>query len=118
MWTHHGYGGGGPVTKDVIQANRQGVFLEGVDIVATGHTHDQWVMHQPTVRYNRQFDIEHRTRLHVKCGTYKDAWDDGNGGWEITKGHPPKPTGGMWLKITGRRSGNDIDYNIDAQRAM
>jgi hypothetical protein len=38
----HGYAGGGPVTKDAIQANRQMVFLDGVDFLVSGHTHDAW----------------------------------------------------------------------------
>lgn len=37
---HHGYGGGGPVTKDIIQASRKAVYLPDADIVVSGHCFD------------------------------------------------------------------------------
>ena len=37
---NHGYGGGGPVTKDVIQTNRKAVYLPDADIVISGHCFD------------------------------------------------------------------------------
>ncbi len=44
MAYHHGYGGGGPVTKDVIQTNRRAVYLPDANIVISGHTHDRWIV--------------------------------------------------------------------------
>ena len=37
MKYHHGHGGGGPVTKGVIQTNRRAVYLPDASIVATAH---------------------------------------------------------------------------------
>lgn len=119
MWQTHGYGGGGPVTKDIIQASRQGVFLEGVDIVASGHTHDEWKMPQATVRLNDNLNVVHGRRLHIKCPTYKQAWNDGARSWEVSKGHPPKPMGGVWLRIwcDGREDGV-YRYHYDSMSAL
>lgn len=99
MWRHHGYGGGGPVTKDVIQANRQGVYLGGiVDLVWTGHTHDSWVMPQQYVCLSDTHRTSRRLRWHLKTPSYKDEFMQG--GWADSKGMPPKPIGCMWLHFT------------------
>lgn len=55
---HHGHGGGGPVTRGVIQTNRMAVYLADADIVWTGHcfsddteilTPTGWVKHDQLV---------------------------------------------------------------------
>lgn len=95
---HHGYGGGGPVTKDTIQANRQMVFLDDVDFVVSGHTHDSF-----HVTYRRE-GVTHEGFPYVrdveciKCPGYKDEYSPGEG-WAVHKGHPPKPLGAWWLRF-------------------
>src|SRR5690606_306876 len=42
MHYDHGYGGGGPVTKGVIQSNRRAVYLPDAHIVISGHVHEDW----------------------------------------------------------------------------
>lgn len=95
----HGYGGGGPVTKDVIQSNRKAAYLANADYVFSGHTHDQW-----------QFPIE-RTRLlnsgkevwdrqyHIKVPSYKDEFFNRSGGFHHETGKPPKPVGAWWVRF-------------------
>lgn len=94
----HGYGSGGPVTKDLIQANRQLVFLGDVDILVSGHTHDSWEMTQAreTLDHNGIPQIHHVTCL--KLGTYKDEFSPGRG-WSVGKGHGPKPLGAYFLRF-------------------
>jgi hypothetical protein len=94
----HGYAGGGPVTKDAIQANRQMVFLDGVDFLVSGHTHDAWhltyrreILHPNGRTYLRDVEC-------LKCPGYKDEYSCG-GGWAVGKGHPPKPLGAWWLRF-------------------
>lgn len=41
LWHMHGYGGGGPVTVDNIQAQRQNAYVEGADIMWSGHCFSQ-----------------------------------------------------------------------------
>lgn len=105
LWYTHGYGGGGPVTQDMIQGNRQQVFVENADIMASGHTHDCWAMERPKLRLNDAGTIEHRSLWQLKCATYKDAYGDGRGGFEVEKGHPPKPLGGWWLRFSWEGDG-------------
>lgn len=96
---HHGTGGGNaPVTRGVIQTNRQAVVLPDADIVVNGHTHDTY--HVPITRERCSKssgkisrDISH----YVRTPTYKDEYGDGSGGWANLKGMPPKPIGCAWL---------------------
>lgn len=106
----HGAGGGGPVTRGVITTNRMAVFLPDADIVMTGHTHDQWVVPIARERLRSNGDLYLDEQVHVKCGTYKDEYGDGHGGWHIERGGPPKPVGAQWLRFF-RESGH-IKFQI------
>lgn len=96
MSYHHGYGGGGPVTKDVIQTNRKAVYLPDAKIVVSGHTHDRWIFPISRVRLQENGEQVVDEQLHLKLGTYKDEYTVGYG-WAVEKGMPPKPLGGAWL---------------------
>lgn len=93
----HGYGGGGPVTRDVIQSARQAVYLDA-DIVVSGHTHDQWEMPIMRERLNQAGNPELEEMTFIKCGGYKDEFSAGDG-WAVEKGLPPKPQGAYWLRF-------------------
>ena len=114
---HHGVGGGGAVTRGVIQTNRQAVYLADADIVWNGHTHDAWQVPIARVRLNQDCaDIEHTRQIHVRTAGYKEEWGDGYGGWHVERGAAPKPVGAAWLvfRHVGKRSGepNYIDFDL------
>lgn len=94
----HGYGGGGPVTKDLIQANRQLAYTEGADILVSGHTHDAWEVTQRRETLTPQGRTAYRDVSIIKCGGYKDEFGAGNG-YAARKGHAPKPLGAYWLRF-------------------
>lgn len=95
---HHGYGNGGPVTRDVISTNRMAVNYPDADILVSGHTHDSWVM--PIKRHRLSLDGKPFDDIawHIKAGTYKDEQTTGNG-FAVEKGHNPKPLGCVWLEF-------------------
>lgn len=94
----HGYGGGGPVTKDTIQAQRQLAFTENCDFLLSGHTHDGWYMIQPR-EYVDDYGISRiRNVAIIKIPGYKDEFSHGNG-YAVMKGHPPKPSGSWWVRF-------------------
>ena len=95
----HGTGGGGPVTRGVIQTNRLAVFQPDADIVLSGHTHDEWSVTIPRVRISSHGVISHDEQLHVRAPGYKDAWGDGDHGWEVEKMLGPKALGAAWLQF-------------------
>lgn len=116
LYYHHGYGGGGPVTRGIIQTNRQAVYLADADLVWTGHTHDSWVLPIARVKLNQDCTrIDHTRQLHFRTPGYKEDYRDGFAGWHIERGGPPKPTGAAWLRIfVGPRK--SIDYELTEAR--
>lgn len=104
LWYHHGYGGDAPVTKGVIQTNRQSVYLPDAHIVATGHTHNEWQFPIPRIRLSDKGKVSHDEQLHLKVPSYKEEYVDGYGGWHIERGGPPKPTGAVWLRMSARKT--------------
>lgn len=117
---HHGYGGGGPVTRGVIQTNRMAVYLADAHLVWTGHTHDQWKVMIDRVRLNQDCtQVVHEPQLHFRTPSYKDEYADGFNGWHVERGGPPKPTGAAWLRIrfarieaVGRSKDNVIEWDV------
>ena len=96
----HGYGGGGPVTKDMIQASRRAVYLPDADIVASGHVHEFLTTPFARVRLDcRHFTTRHDRQTHIRIPTYKEEYKDGFSGWHAERGAPPKVIGAVWLRF-------------------
>jgi hypothetical protein len=95
----HGSGGEAPVTRGVIQTNRQAVFLPDADIILNGHSHNAyWVpitRERISSRGIHYFDTQH----HVRTPGYNQAYGDGSEGWEVERGGVPKPIGGCFITI-------------------
>lgn len=113
----HGHGGGGAVTRGVIQSNRHAVYLADADIIWTGHTHDAWLLPIARVRLNQDCTrIVHKNQYHLSTPGYKEEWADGYGGWHVERGAPPKPTGAAWLtfRSLGRGEGkkSDVEFSL------
>jgi len=101
LWYTHGYGGGGPVTLDVIQTNRQAVYLGGVDIVWSGHTHDAFMVRRDREELDHNGVPQRRHIRFVKTPGYKDEFKAGQG-YHVEKGRGPKPNGAAWLRFSRR----------------
>jgi hypothetical protein len=95
----HGHGGGGPVTKGVIQSARQSMYLPDADIVISGHVHEQYTIAFMQEKLHQSGRISIKEQWHVRMPTYKDEYKDGYGGWHIETGKMPKPLGAWWLKV-------------------
>ena len=99
LYHFHGTGGGGPVTRGTIQTNRIAVMTPDPEIVLTGHTHDEWSLTIPRQRLSTHGNVYHDEQLHIRCPGYKDAWGDGNHGWEVERMLGPKSLGSHWLRF-------------------
>jgi hypothetical protein len=111
LWYFHGSGGGGPVTRGVIQTNRQAVYVSDADIVCSGHVHESWQVAIERIKLGRRDHVIISRQTHVKIAGYKEEYGDGYGGWHIETGKPPKPTGAWWLRIyqpSGLQNGNAL----------
>lgn len=110
LWYGHGWGGGGPVTINTIQAaNRMPMMLDGVDILCTGHVHEAWHAEKIRACLNDAGRVQHKTIHVVQGATYKEEYGTGHGGWHVETGKPPKPLGAWWLKFTMRTEGVDTE---------
>lgn len=106
----HGSGGGGPVTKGVIQSNRQAVFLPDAHIVVNGHIHESWILYLKRERLSDGCVVYQDSQVHVRTATYKDEYGVGDGGWATEKGMPPKPKGAVWLRFY--RDRNEVRFSL------
>lgn len=98
LWYSHGWGGGGQVTQNMIQAaNRMLVQVGEAHIIATGHVHRRWAAHMERAQLSQALVPYLDPVWVVQCGTYKDEYGAGEGGWAVERGHGPRALGGHWL---------------------
>jgi hypothetical protein len=114
LWYIHGYGGGGPVTKGTIQTARRAAYLPDAQVVVTGHIHEDWNLAVARMRIRPDGTLYKEDQLHVQVPTYKDEYGDGEGGWAVEGGMPPKPKGARWLLF---RKGHDGAITYDTLKA-
>ena len=112
MYTHHGYGGGGPVTRGTIQTSRMAVYLPDADIIWTGHTHDEWIMPIQRARLSPQGRPYLDRTMHVRSPGYKDEFSE-QAGWAVERGMPPKPKGALWLRFYLERRRQDGKPSVE-----
>lgn len=100
MKYYHGTGGGGAVTKGVIQDQRMIAMMEGYDIIWMGHVHELYHHTNMVEAYDAHQKKLLLKEVHqVRTACYKEEYEDGFGGYHIEKGRPPKPMGGYWLTV-------------------
>lgn len=93
----HGFGGGGSVTRGVIQHNRMTVNVEGADAIWMGHVHEDYELTYTVEELTNKDTVMLRDILMIRTSAYKEEYGDGSKGWHIERGASPKPIGGRWL---------------------
>ena len=102
---YHGSGGGGPVTKGVIQDQRILAGTEGYDLTWMGHVHELYYHQNMIHRYDRSTKTLIQKPIHqLRTATYKEEWDGGYMGFHTERGRGPKPLGGYGLKLETSRT--------------
>lgn len=100
---YHGTGGGGAVTKGVIQNNRMGVMIAGADCIWMGHVHELYhvIDGQESLENHSKkgYFVKHKYVHHIRTAAYKEEYGAGDFGYHIEKGRPPKPIGGYMLSF-------------------
>jgi hypothetical protein len=113
----HGSGGEAPVTRGVIQTNRQAVYLPDADIVVNGHSHNSYIVpiarERLTLQGRQFFDVVY----YLRTPGYKQGYADGTGGWEVSRGGVPKPIGAIWAKLE-YRAGDGLTGAHDGRLLM
>jgi hypothetical protein len=100
IWYNHGYGGGGPVTRGVIDFSR---FLIDVDAdtIASGHIHQRTLIEATRQRVNSNGRVCVEPIYLVRSASYKDECL--TDGWAVEKGLSSRPLGGWWLRLRWNR---------------
>ncbi len=117
---HHGYGGGGEVTRGMIDNNRtRGQY--DADVFVSGHIHRRNDDENVIVRCGPTGRIRKQLQVFLRSGTYKDemlspAHHEEQDSWHISKGRAARPVGGWWLKLAPRRRDNTDDMEIRYER--
>jgi len=98
---HHGHGGGGPVTKGVIQHQRMGAQVDGADVLWMGHVHELYhhINIKETIGTLPPYEIKQRVQHDIRTSTYKDEFTDGAFGWHVERGAYGKPIGGYLMRL-------------------
>ncbi len=112
MFYHHGWGGGGPVTRGVIDTNRMAVYQDA-ELVWTGHTHDSWQVPIARQRLSHEGFPILDEQLHFRTPGYKDEFSPMQG-FHIEKGRGPKPIGAAWLHFWWKNDA--IHYEVERAR--
>jgi len=101
LWFHHGYGGGGPVTRGVIDFSR---YLSDVDadIVVAGHVHQRTLIEASRQRLSPNGIARVSPIFLVRSASYKQ--ESLTDGWAVEKGMSSRPLGGWWVRL---RMGKD-----------
>jgi predicted phosphodiesterase len=109
---HHGYSGGGEVSRGVGQhaATRS---MYDADVYVSGHIHRRNLDENVMTRVTASGNVQHRRQLFLRCSTYKDESGDG---WHVAQGRAARPIGGWWLNLVAMRGKNSyqIDYSASA----
>ena len=95
----HGSGGGGVVTKGVIQLQRMNAQIHGANCIWQGHVHELYNMYHSVETLNKNYKIKLRDILHIRTSTYKEEYGDGFGDFHVERGRSVKPLGGYLLNI-------------------
>jgi hypothetical protein len=113
---YHGAGGGGPVTKGVIQDQRLLASTEGYDLTWMGHVHELYYHQNIIHKYDRQAKVIVQKPVHqLRTATYKEEWDGGYMGFHTERGRGPKPLGGYWMKLETSRNGSKDNRGPEVQ---
>jgi hypothetical protein len=110
---HHGYGGGGEVTRGLIDNNRtRGQY--GADIFYSGHIHRRNADENIVTEVNNAGRICRRVQLFLRGGTYKNE----TRGWHAEKGRAARPLGGYWLHFKARQCRKEKSIDVEEIRAL
>lgn len=112
LWYIHGYGGGGAVTRGVLETGRRAAYLPDADVIVSGHIHESWLMSISRIRLREDGFLYQDEQSHICLPTYKEEYGEGQGGFHIEKGRPPKPLGAAWLTFSKERGSEHIDTVI------
>jgi len=114
---HSGMAGNAPVTKGMIGANRQAVFIPDADVILNGHNHEDYYTAQVRQRLTIAGNINHEYTHFVRTPGYKKSWGEASYGFDVEK-LQPKPIGAAWMKISYENIGKSARPHVSITMDM
>lgn len=116
FWLAHGHGGGGPVTKGVIQAQRRAVTFPDAQILVSGHIHNSYFVAHEQHRLAVSGRVYATEQEHYVVSSFKNEFKDGRGGWHVERGGGPVIPSG-WFGEFRFKSSDTSEVAWDMRRA-
>lgn len=92
---HHGYGGGGEVTRGLIDNSRtRGQYY--ADVYYSGHIHRKNADENTMTELNRVGQLQEKTQWFLRGSCYKQE----DSYYHIGSGRAARPLGGWWLNVS------------------
>jgi predicted phosphodiesterase len=95
---HHGSG----YTSQAAYKRASAMWPDS-DICTYGHDHKSAIFYEDRDRISTHGVQFQDQQMHLKLGTYKNAYADGSSGYEVERGHGVRGLGGYFLKFTWDR---------------
>lgn len=97
IYFHHGASAGGMMTHGVLDTRRIASYTPDASLVWSGHSHDQWIVSLQRNRISSRAVTYHDRQHFVRTPGYKQEAIYEH--WAVERGHPPKPSGAVWMKL-------------------
>lgn len=111
LFYQHGYGGGGEVTRGLIDHSRTRGQWDA-DVYVSGHIHRRNIDENVLVRCSARGNITQQQQLFVRCGSYKNETNDA---WHISKGRGARPLGGWFLNFVVKITSEGVETTISPE---
>jgi len=102
FWVSHGTGGGGQVTKGVIQAQRRAVTYPDARFVVSGHIHTSYFVAHEQHRITKAGFTYDTEQEHYVVGSWKDEHSP-KSGYHVERGRGPTLPSGWWAEFSSPR---------------
>lgn len=114
FWVSHGSGGGGPVTKGVIQAQRRAVTYPDAQFIVSGHVHNSYFVAHEQHRLNPSLKTYDTEQEHYVVGAWKNEHALAKGWWVERGGNPRLPSAwrAAFYRAPGRKNAKVIRWEF------
>lgn len=96
LWYHHGYGGGGPITRGTIDFSRYMIDVDA-DAIVSGHVHQKTLIEAQRQRITQTGTPTTSPVYLIRSASYKN--ESLTDGWAVEKGMSARPLGGWWVRL-------------------
>lgn len=98
-YSHSGGGHSAPVTRGVIETNRQAVYLPDANVVWNGHSHHGWIVPIARERLSNKGIVTTDMTWFVRTPGYKAEYEQSDSGYLAQRATGPTPRGAVVITL-------------------